>query len=106
MAHEWHLEYRNEDDYYCYHLCLIRIYDDEVITFREQDVALHEDQGFRMKHKQIYISHLKKTHGQEARLELETQIVVYIPATPASPGSFPNAGSPAYPRLTEPESLF
>lgn len=97
---------RNEDDYYCYHLCLIRIYDDEVITFREQDVALHEDQGFRMKHKQVYISHLKKTHGQEARLELETQIVVYIPATPASPGSFSNAGSPAYPRLTEPESLF
>lgn len=46
MAHKRYLEDGREDDYYCYRLCLIRIYDDEVVTLRaqEQDVALQEDQ--------------------------------------------------------------
>lgn len=62
MAHKWHLEDRTEDDYYCYHLCLVRIYADEVIPFRaqEQDVALHGDRDFPIRHKQIRICHLKK----------------------------------------------
>ena len=61
MTHKWHLKDRREHDSYCYHLCVIRIYDDQVIPLRaqEQDVVLHEDWDFLMRHKQICIWHVK-----------------------------------------------
>lgn len=69
MAHKRYLKDGREDDYYCYRLCLIRIYDDEVVTLRaqEQDVALQEDRE-NEREADLHLP-LKEAHGQEASLQ-------------------------------------